>query len=153
MSAEFESRDATTQGRKCRLVCGSIQTTSFKPDFPNTMSIKPSVASGASDLVRLGLRISPSTRMVREPLCAATCAKASLTVDLPSFGRAEVIPITLFEVPKWPRSVGQIDGSNPFGEARERRIDDRTRDTAFGRKDAIIMSLRVTEAQIHFLER
>ena len=41
--------------------------------------------------------MSASTRMVREPLCALDLRQASLTVDLPSFGSAEVIPRTLLD--------------------------------------------------------
>ena len=43
-----------------------------------------------------GLRKINIERITRDPACAIIAAKLAAIVDLPSFGKVEVIPMTLF---------------------------------------------------------
>ena len=46
---------------------------------------------------REGMRRSQSTIMTRPPTFAVSCATAAAMVDFPSFGRADVNPMTLLD--------------------------------------------------------
>src|SRR6266702_8191276 len=56
--------------------------------------------------------MSPSIRRVRRPACALVCANASLTVDFPSFGSADVMPTTVLGEPKLLRSAANLIDRN-----------------------------------------
>src|ERR1700735_3216272 len=83
-----------TAGKNAICVDGSFQTTSSN-EAPATNSIIPLAAFGATDRVSDGFLRSQSTTMMEAPLRAMSCPTANATVDFPSFGTAEVKPITL----------------------------------------------------------
>src|ERR1700686_4709238 len=56
----------------------------------------PEVALGAKPRDRDGFRKSQSTRMTRPPAWAMSCASEAAIVVFPSFGRAEVMPTTVW---------------------------------------------------------
>src|SRR5450759_2869595 len=87
-------RDLTTAGRNAMLRDGSVQITSSREAFPVMTSSNPELAFGASVRDSDGLRRSQSTTIVRLPTWDISCATATATVDLPSFGRDEVKPMT-----------------------------------------------------------
>src|ERR1035441_7106613 len=73
---------------------GSVQLTSSRVALPVMTSSNPELALGASARDSDGLRRSQSTTIVRLPTWDISCASATATVDLPSFGRDEVKPMT-----------------------------------------------------------
>src|SRR5664280_1115586 len=76
------------------LIEGSVHITSSREAFPEITSSIPAAAPGASAWDRDGLRRSQSIKIVRAPAWDISCASATATVDLPSFGRDEVKPMT-----------------------------------------------------------
>src|ERR1035437_989077 len=87
-------RDFATVGKNARLRDGSVQITSSREAFSVMTSSNPELALGASARDSDGLRRSQSTTIVRLPTWDISCATATATVDLPSFGRDEVKPMT-----------------------------------------------------------
>src|SRR6266478_4423091 len=59
----------------------------------------PNAAAGANATESDRFRKLQSTRITRAPACAMSNAKAAATVDFPSSGCVEVIPITWFRLP------------------------------------------------------
>src|SRR5947209_7188820 len=97
-STSLENRGAVFMaGKKNRLVAGSFQTVSSRDRAPDITSPMPTVALGANLREREGMRRSQSTIMTRPPAVAASCATAAAIVDFPSFGRADVNPMTLLD--------------------------------------------------------
>src|SRR5262249_26827940 len=84
-------------GKNARLVLGSRQIASSSERLPFDTSRRPKVALGAMLAESEGFRRSQSTMMARLPLCPISWAREAAIVVLPSFGRADVIPMTWLE--------------------------------------------------------
>src|SRR3984893_4902293 len=92
----LENRGAVfVAGKKNRLVAGSFQIASSRDRAPDITSTIPIFALGANLREREEMRRSQSTIMTRPPAFAVSCATAAAMVDFPSFGRADVNPMTL----------------------------------------------------------
>jgi len=76
----------------------------------------PASAFGASSAERDGFLRSQSTMMTRLPARAVSWPSEAAMLDFPSLGRAEVMPIILFEVFVGLRSIAsfieRIDSAN-----------------------------------------
>src|SRR3984957_12980784 len=109
-------RDSTTHGKNASLVAGSVQIASSSETLPETTSRNPIRAFGASLRVSDGLRRSQSSKIVREPACAVSCARAVETVVLPSLGSEDVIAMTLLDLLTPKRSaailIARTDSEN-----------------------------------------
>ena len=99
-------RDLTTAWQKGKLASPD-QTRLRRRDRPASVrtSISPPFAFGARSWLNERLRKSQSTRITRAPPWAQICAKDAETVDLPSSGNDDVMPITLFDLAP-PAKVG-----------------------------------------------
>src|ERR1700730_794129 len=104
--------DSEPAGRKVIPVVGSVHIASLSTVRPAATSTSPAEAPGENFRERDGLRRSASTRITREPACAIIAAKLAAMVDLPSFGKLEVTPITLFASTTLLRSATTFSDRN-----------------------------------------
>src|SRR3984957_12356341 len=100
-------------GRKAIWVDGSLHTASASDVLPRARSTTPLVAFGAIDRVSDGFLRSQSIMMTEAPLRAINCPSASVTVDFPSFGVAEVSPITLPGLDRFSTSIANLIERTP----------------------------------------
>src|SRR5665213_3394308 len=105
-----------TVGKNTRLVLGSFHTLLSMERVPEMTSSSPIVAFGASALDKDGFLRSQSIRITLLPVPAMSWAKETAIVDLPSLGKDEVIPMTLFEVcpvlNSMPNLMDRTDSAN-----------------------------------------
>src|ERR1700733_14969051 len=73
----------------------------------------PLAALGATERVSEGFLRSQSTTMTEAPLRAISCPSASATVDFPSFGVAEVSPMTLLDLDLFSKSIANLIDRTP----------------------------------------
>src|SRR5579859_6659852 len=108
MSLEWTDRAAFVAGRRTTLVLGSFQTVSSSERRPAATSTIPALAFGAAFAESDGFLRSQSTMMTFFPLRPITCARVAATVDLPSLGSDDVMPIILFDVIAGSRSIASF---------------------------------------------
>src|SRR6185437_1577728 len=100
-----DSRVLVTIGTNDSDVAGSVQTTSASARLPEITSNNPHSACGASERVSDGLRRSQSSRIALPPAWAIRRARLAATVDLPSPGLVDVIPMTFDGFARATRSM------------------------------------------------
>src|SRR3984957_3891098 len=94
-------------------VDGSFQITSSSDVPPKASSTIPLAALGVTERVSDGFLRSQSTTMTEAPLRAISCPSASATVDFPSFGVAEVSPMTLLDLDLFSKSIANLIDRTP----------------------------------------
>src|SRR5882757_7112495 len=102
-----------TAGTNAIRVDGSLQMTSSSDVRPKASSAIPLAALGATERVSEGFLRSQSTTMTESPLSAISCPSASATVDFPSFGAAEVSPMTLLDLDLFSKSIANLIERTP----------------------------------------
>ena len=95
-------------GKNARFVVESRQTVSSIVWLPLVTSIMPAAAFGARLEDNEGFLKSQSTTITLFPPCPMSCAREAAIVVLPSLGRADVIPMTWFEVLVALRSIASL---------------------------------------------
>src|SRR6266478_2726283 len=105
ISFVWDKRVLATIGTNDREVAASFNTTSLNETLPDTTSSSPNSAPGASARDNDGLRRSQSSRIALPPACETRRAKLATTVDFPSPGCVDVIPMALFGLARESRSI------------------------------------------------
>ena len=108
ISLEWANRLGGAAGKKASPVVSSVHITLSSSALPAITSSSPDFADGMSIFESDGLRRSQSTSTTRPPPCAMSAASEAAMVDLPSFGREEVTPMTLVDFPACSKSTATL---------------------------------------------